>query len=467
MYKKLGLVACAALLVLSACSSSHGDSATTTTAGGSSTTAAANDAAKFGTLESPCGKGDAKGATANGVTDTQITIGYGDDAGYAAAPGLDKEMSDAIKPMIEWCNDQGGINGRKVVGNYYDAKVLQVTQAVTQACNDKVFMLVGQGWVLDAGQEQARIGCKLATIPTYAVSTVFAHAPGMVQPLPNPGDQVPVSAASQLAKLFPDAVKKAAFVFAEFPATREPRDRYRAAFPKVGWDFLDCDQIYNIAGESDWKPFASNLKACGVELLVWVGSPDPNFENFLAASKQVGFAPKAWLSDSNQYDGSFAKWNEQNGGAADDVYVRMATVPFELADEVPAVKQYEDLVQGSGGKVALLGEQATSAFLLWATAVKACGSDVTAKCVLDEAGKQTGWTGGGLHTPSNPGKNEGPSCGMLVKLDGATWTKVVPDGDEVFDCDPAYLVKDVQTPGLASAKLDANRVSTQFGTFTP
>ena len=108
------------------------------------------------TLASPCGHGTATGATANGVTDTSITIGYGDDAGYAAAPGLDKEMSDAMKPMIGWCNAQGGINGRKIVGNYYDAKVLQVTQAMTQACNDKVFMLVGQGFVLDAGQESIR-----------------------------------------------------------------------------------------------------------------------------------------------------------------------------------------------------------------------------------------------------------------------------------------------------------------------
>jgi ABC-type branched-subunit amino acid transport system substrate-binding protein len=337
---------------------------------------------------------------------------------------------------------------------------------MTQACNDKIFMLVGQGWVLDAGQEQARIACKLTTIPTYAVSTVFAHAPGMVQPLPNPGDEVPASAAYQLAKKFPDAVKKAAFVFAEFPATREPRDRYHASFPAAGWNFLDCDQIYNIAGESDWKPFATNMKACGVQTVVWVGSPDPNFENFLSASKQVGFAPQAWLSDANQYDSSFATWNGQNAGAADNVYVRMALVPFELADQVPAVKQYVDLVQKSGGKVALLGEQATSAFLLWATAVKACGSDVTAKCVLDEAAKQTKWTGGGLHTATNPGKNEGPTCGMLVKLDGAKWTKVVPT-DKVFDCDDRYLVKGVQTAGLAAAKLDANRVSTQFGTFTP
>ena len=96
---------------------------------------------------------------------------------------------------------------------------------MTQACNDKVFMLVGQGWVLDAGQEQMRIGCKLSTIPGFAVGTAFASGSGMQQPIPNPGDQVTVSSAFQVAKLFPDAVKKAAFVFAEFPATRETRDK--------------------------------------------------------------------------------------------------------------------------------------------------------------------------------------------------------------------------------------------------
>ena len=41
----------------------------------------------FGTLASPCGPGDATGATDQGVTDTEaITIGYGDDAGYQGAP---------------------------------------------------------------------------------------------------------------------------------------------------------------------------------------------------------------------------------------------------------------------------------------------------------------------------------------------------------------------------------------------
>lgn len=465
-----GWLACVLVVVVAstACGGSRGSTASTaTTATNGSTTTAPDDAARFGTLDSPCGKGDAKGATANGVTDAQLTIGYGDDAGYAAAPGLDKEMSDAMKALIAWCNEQGGINGRKVVGKYYDAKVTQVTQAVTQACNDKVFMLVGQGWVLDSGQEKTRIDCGLASIPAFSVATAFAHGPGVVQPIPNPADQVPVSSAAQLAKLFSDAVQKAAFVYADFPATKEPRDRYAAAFPDVGWKFQDCDQIYNIAGESDWKPFASNLKSCGIEAVVWVGSPNPNFENFLAAAKQVGFAPKAWLSDTNQYDAGFATWNGENGGAANDVYVRMAAVPFELADQVPAVKQYLDLVGQSGGTTALLGVQATSAFLLWATSVKSCGSNVTQKCVLDAAASQQDWTAGGLHAATNPGANEATACGLLLELAGDSWKKVAPTGDTMFDCQDSYLVKGVTTDALTAARLNADRVSTEFGTFTP
>jgi len=463
-------------LVAAACSASHTPaSGTTTTApAGTATTAAAAAAtttsaaptASFGTLASPCGPGSASGATANGVTDTSITIGYGDDAGYAAAPGLDKEMSDSMKVMIAWCNSLGGINGRKVVGNYYDGKVLQVTQAMTQACDDKVFMLVGQGWVLDAGQEKLRIDCKLASIPAFAVATAFAHGSGVIEPIPGPGDQVPASAAFELAKLFPDAVKKAAFVFAEFPATRETRDKYAAAFPQAGWSFLPCEQIYNVAGESDWKPFASNLKACGVQAVVWVGSPNPNLENFLAASKQVGFAPQAWLTDSNQYEAEFATWNGQNASAGDNVYVRLAGVPFELASQVPAVQKYVDLVTKGGGTIGLLGEQAASAFLLWATGVQSCGSTVTAKCVLDSAGAQKGWTGGGLHTPTDPGSNNAPSCGLLMKLQGAKFVTVVPT-TAGFDCNDSYLIKGLTTTALTAAKLNADRIATEYGTFTP
>jgi len=451
-------------LVAASCGGSHG-TATPPPSTGPATTAKPA-VAKFGTLDSPCGHGTATGATAKGVTNTSITIGYGDDAGYAAAPGLDKEMSDAVKPMIAWCNAQGGINGRKIIGNYYDAKVLQISQVMTQACTDKNFMLVGQGFVLDANQEQQRIQCQLSTIPGFAVGTAFASGSGMQQPIPNPGDEEALSSAYQVAKLFPTAVTKAAFAFADFPATQETRDKAAAAYPQAGWKFLKCDQIYNIAGESDWKPLASNLKSCGVQAVVWVGSPDPNLENFLNAARQVGYSP-IWVTDPNQYTAAFAKWNGQNDGAADKVYVRQTNVPFELASSVPAVKQYMALVAKSHGTIGLLGEQSASAFLLWATAVKSCGSAVTAKCVLDAAAAEKDWTGGGLHLPTNPGDNTAPDCGMLMNLNGPNWIKVVPTGETLFDCNPKYVAKGLVTSAVTAAKINTQRISTEFGTFTP
>ncbi|MCU1398654.1 MAG: hypothetical protein JWN62_1763 [Acidimicrobiales bacterium] len=435
---------------------------TPTTEAATTTTAPAGET--FGDLPSPCGAGTASGATDKGVTDTNITIGYGDDEGYAAAPGLDKEMSDAMKAMIAWCNQQGGINGRQVVGNFYGANVTEVDKAMTQACADKVFMMVGEGYVFDSGQEQIRIGCQLAAMPGFAVSGAFNQGPGVRLSVPAPGDQVALSGAYAAAALFPDAVKKAAFVYAKYPATQEPRDKYAAGFPAAGWNFLDCDQYYGIGGEADWTPFATALQACGVDAVVFVGSPNPNFQNLLAAAKQVGFNPTMWYTENNEYDSDFAKWNGDNGGAGNNVYVRTGYVPFEEATPDSAVQKYLDLVNADGGKPAILGEAATSSFLLWATAVQQCGSEVTAKCVFEKVDAIHDWSAGGLHSPGDPGANQTSPCGILLKLDGASFTRVSPTSG--FDCQDKYVAP-VSTPAVAAAMLGPDRVSTLNGTFTP
>src|SRR6202453_928335 len=115
---------------------------------------------KFGTLPSPCGKGHDTGATDKGVANSTINLAYGDDRGFSGLPGLDQEMGDAVKDMISWCDAQGGIGGRKIVGDYYAAAVTNVGSAITQACT-KDFMLVGEGFALDGTAEQTRLGCNL------------------------------------------------------------------------------------------------------------------------------------------------------------------------------------------------------------------------------------------------------------------------------------------------------------------
>jgi ABC-type branched-subunit amino acid transport system substrate-binding protein len=454
--------------VMSACSSDRGDDPT---ASGDSGDASADSddgggddgPATFGDLESPCGEGEdgeaaSGGGSQPGLTADQITIGYGDDAGFPQSPGLNHEAADAIEAMIAWCNEQGGINGREIVGNYYDAAITEVTNAVTQACTDEVFMLVGTAWALDSAQEETRLGCDLPMVPTYTVSAEAANAPLMYQAVPNPVDRWTVSGAAQLAGLFPDEVQNATVMFGNFSATIDTKDKALEAFPAAGWEFLNCPQEYNIQGETDWRPFVQQLEDCGVETVYFSGSPYPNMQNLLDAAAQEGYEPN-WLVETNSYVRSFAEWNQSGNG--DNVYIRTVYMPFEQAEDNEATQQYIDIVEANDGDVSQLGQQATSSFLLWATAADACGADLSRECVLEELSQVTEWTGGGMHAETNPGENEPPQCGMLLKLDGTEFVQVAPEEQGEFECSEDF-VQEVSGRVVEQAELGPDRVSTRY-----
>jgi ABC-type branched-subunit amino acid transport system substrate-binding protein len=456
-WSRVAAMLAALCIVVGACSSDRAEDPNAEAGGGSTTTESAKPASdKFGTLDSPCGPGDSTGGTDQGVTADKVVIGYGDDAGFSVSPGLSHETSDAIKAMIKWCNDQGGINGRQIEGKYYDAAITNVVNAMTQACGE-VFMLVGEAWALDSGQEETRLGCGLPAVPTYSVSPEFANAPLTYQAAPNPADIFAAGNSVQVAKLFPDEVKKASVMFGNFAATIDTKDKVLQAFPKFGWKFLNCPQEYAINGESDWKPFAQKLKDCGAEVVYYSGQAFPNMQNLLDDAAQLDYHP-IWVTDSNNYLQSFADWNADGNG--DNVYLRSAFVPFEAAKDGSATKQYMDIVKANGGDISQLGQQATSSFLLWATAAKQC-EDLTRQCVLDELSKIKKWDGGGLHAETDPGDNMPAECSLLLKLDGTTWKQVVPEEPGEFECNPDAAFK-LSGRVVDQAELDSNRVSTKF-----
>lgn len=461
---RLIAVLAALMVAVAACSSDRGDEPAA--AGDETDTTESGDEGgdgggiptdSFGTLETPCGEGEGGPAGDQGVTEDQIVIGYGDDAGFPTSPGLSHETSDAIEAMIAWCNDQGGINGREIVGNYYDAAITNVTNAMTQACGE-VFMLVGEAWALDSAQEETRLGCGLPAVPTYSVSPEFANAPLAVQPVPNPADIYTAGWAGQIAELFPEEVKNASVMYGNFAATIDTKDKVLQSFDDFGFQFLDCPIEYNIAGESDWRPFVQRLSECGAQVVYYSGQPYPNMQNMLDDAAQVGYSP-IWLVDLNAYLQSFADWNATGNG--DNVYLRTAFYPFEQADDVPALQQYIDIVEANDGDTSLLGVQSTSAFLLWATAADACGADLTRQCVLDELDGITSWDAGGLHTETNPGGNLPPECNMLLKLDGTSWVQAYPEEEGEMECNPDGNIE-LTGRVVDQAELDENRVSTKY-----
>lgn len=410
----------------------------------------------FGTLPSPCGPGDAKGATDQGVTDTTITIGFGDDRGFASAPGLSKEMGDAVKAMIDWCNEQGGINGRKIKGNQYDAAYTNSVKVMQQACKQD-FMLVGQGFAMDEAAEQHRVACKLPTVAGFTVGPNATMGPMKYEAVPYPVDLMNVGGLRIAEKLFPEAKEKADILLSTSPAVTMGTNKVSAAMKKLGYKQLNCGVRLNDAGESSYMPHAEKIKKCGAELLWSSDSPDPGQFSLLESIERAGAKPK-YLFEATWYSSLVAQWNK--AGTGDNIHIAMIFQPLENADKVPAVKQYMDLVNAQKGKVALLGMQATSSFLLWAQAAKNCGSNLTRQCVINELSKVHEWTGGGLHAPTDPGANKPSSCALMVKLTGTKYEQVYPKTIGEYECsDDIVLETDPKTWGT---KLNEDRVATTF-----
>ena len=69
---------------------------------------------------------------------------------------------------MKWCNDAGGINGRKIELTNYDAKLFNVAQQMIQACQTE-FMLVGNGNGLDEpGATPRSIASSVRSRPTLS-----------------------------------------------------------------------------------------------------------------------------------------------------------------------------------------------------------------------------------------------------------------------------------------------------------
>lgn len=455
--KLLAALALSATLVSACATERAGDSGAPVSGGSGDATSAATSDTTFGTLDSPCGTGDAKGATDQGVSDTEIKIGYGDDRGYAQSPGLNKEMSDAVSAMIDWCNEQGGINGRTIVGTDYDAAMTNANTVMQEACRSE-FMMVGHGFAMDQTAEQTRVACNMAAVPSFTVSPDAANGPMTYQGVPYPVDYVNASAWFQMAKMHPDMLNDFDLAGSTMPTIITSLNKVRQMAEAAGFKLKDCGVTLNYAGEPSYVPFAEKFKECGVKGVWTSQSPVPSQFNFFKAFDQVGIDPIIF-AESTWYGESVQQFNS-DGGVLDTLNTNIIYPMLEDADKVPAVAKYQELVTAKGGKTAMLGMQSTSSFLLWATAAKECGSDLTRQCMIDELSKVHEWDGGGLHAVTDPGANMPARCGLMVTLKGADYTQVFPEEATEFDCSDEYLVKTDQSNW--GTELGPDRISTKY-----
>ena len=151
--------------------------------------ASSSGGGSFGTLGQLCGSGKASGSTAQGVTKSGIDIATITDVAWPVDPGLFQSVQDVAEAFTKWCNAAGGIDGRPIKLDFYDAKGTEDAAMMQQACA-KDFVLVGDLEVEDQTGLPVREACKLPEIAGGTVSDVASDAPLRVSGYPSPSTSV-------------------------------------------------------------------------------------------------------------------------------------------------------------------------------------------------------------------------------------------------------------------------------------
>ena len=387
----------------------------------------------FGDMASPCGPGDATIAEGQNGGDT-LKLATASDKQAVVAPGLDQEMYDTALAFADWCNEQGGIKGLPIEIVDADGKLFEVPAAMERVCAD-AFAMVGGGWAFDDQQFPRFHECGMIDIAGYAATTAKAMSNGMVQAIPNSTEAKPGIWWKWVKENHPDAIDKVGIVYADITSASLASQADEEIMAQLGGFTVVENLPSNPSGEANWAPFSQRLKDSGVKVMSFVGAPE-TLSQLLRSMAEIDFTPEVLMLGTNFYAEVLIN---QAGAAAEGAIAHTALVPFEEADRSKAVADYLDMMDtyNPDGKIASLGLQSMSAFLLFANAANACieSNDgvLERQCVLTEAGKVHEWTAGGLHGPTDPGARMSSPCAALVKVVDGKWTRLWPELDSAED----------------------------------
>ncbi|HSA52817.1 MAG TPA: ABC transporter substrate-binding protein [Yinghuangia sp.] len=377
--------------------------------------------ADFGELKNVCGPGNPTAAPAQGVTADEVEVGVLTDVGFSKNP----EFVDAAKVFTSWCNDAGGINGRKIVANIRDTKFMEVRQRVLEACRDD-FALVGGGAGLDHLGVRDRVSCLLPEFPGQVIKLEnegsdlqFSVQPGGASYLRNAAfydwllkEAYPAS-ASAVGIIVGDSIKSSGEQRIEF---------LRAWGANVAYS-----DLYPATGVSNWTPYAQAIKNKGVKGLIFMG----DFRMLAKLEQELTNMDYKldWIDTNvNAYGHAFV---DITGSQVLNAQNNMADLsgihPVEDAAGNPATRQVVDLFAkyAPGAEVSIGAVKSFSAWLLFAKSASACGDNLTRKCLYEQARKETAWTGGGLQAPRDMSAQDSPSqCFNVVKATPDGWKSV-------------------------------------------
>ena len=432
---------CAGLgLVMTACSSTH--SSSNPPSSSPTGAPAALTGGSWPTVGTVCESGSGGGATARGVTASTIDIATFADPGNTYTPGLNKEFFQVADAFAAWCNAAGGINGRKIVVHTRDAALFNAGQVTAAACQED-FMSVGGGLVIDQGAVPVRVGCGLGQIPAYLVSNAADVAALQVDPLGTRVDETQAGWYSALSARYPTAIQHFGLGAANNPSILEAVKKWEQAAQQAGWKVVDFQEP--ALSTADWAPFIAESQSKGVQAL---SPPTGASASYFTAMSTAGYKPTFILLSEGVPDqlGGVSSSSARIPPSSVPTYFPVSAWPFELASQSAGVMQLISMMKtyAKGAPIDTDDEFGIDAWLLWAKAASACGANLTATCVLNNAATVQNWSGGETSAPVQQMalSNENPTisdCFALMQIQGTTYVYDRADtapNNQIWHCDP-------------------------------
>ncbi|SEG85021.1 ABC-type branched-chain amino acid transport system, substrate-binding protein [Thermomonospora echinospora] len=373
----------------------------------------------FGDLKGVCGPGEAKSAPAQGVTAKEIEVGVFTDIGFTKK----SELVDTAKVFTSWCNEAGGVNGRKLVVNIRDAKLFEARQRMIEACRED-FAIVGGSAVFDGTAVKDRLTCLLPDFPGQTVQNEANGSDLQVYPLGagHSYNRYHGYWSWLIKEAYPDSASAIGTIAGDSPGPKILAAQGKEALTAAGGKVVYSD-LHPAQGVSDWTPYAQAIKSKGVKGLVFFGDFN-SLSKLMLALTNIDYKLDWIDANANAYNPAFIKIAGKTLDTQNAFADLSGMHPLEEAGSNPATKQFLDLFAkyAPGKEATQPGLRAFSSWLLFAKAAKSCGDALTRKCVLEAAQKETSWTGGGLIAPIDLSKKDAPlKCFNVVKASSQGW----------------------------------------------
>lgn len=337
-------------------------------AGGCSSTKTSGNSGESGNKEDPSigvFKDSIKIGTTIGVTGTQAAVGT--------------EWVKGIKTYVNYINDQGGINGRKIDLTIYDDAytpantVAGVKRLVEQ---DKVFALVGM-------MGSAQLAAAAPTIANAKIPVICPNAP--VKKFNDPFNQylfMPFAPGYYQAAYFvktalAGGAKKFAMLALDSEYGQEGLLGFTDAIKKYGGENVFSTSFPTT--DTDFSTSVLKAKDSGADaVLTWGGTPQASL--MLKEINKIGWKPKFVMSGTGNADQMVV----DNAGAQASEGWMVLSPMLPLDSPTPGMQQYKELLEKyyPGSQPKYFSQFSYTSMKMFVEALKTAGQNPTRESIM-------------------------------------------------------------------------------------